>query len=374
MQTERGSALISVLLFVTVVSILAVPLFNSVLQDRIILEMENVKTQNHYAVESGLELIKATQPNSNSDLETAIEKVNNLNLSTVVDSDVVVDLESQSLVIKSEGNRQGTDIEARFGYRIGDVFTANLFVAAAYHNNKKNTLSISPSGKKFETNYYASNIDVFLADEVGDEVFEASMMDIVNDYDPPVGGDEVCLGEAMVYEYIYCINNGDQSKEGSGVLTINGDVYIEDDLYLNGFEEVIINGNVYVEGDITFDYVRKVTIKGDLISFGGDISIRGPGSASGGSGIPHNTNTAIYKIEVTKRFVAYNAIGIFFPSNTIHVKVRSLAAGGLSSGNNNGIIGLHANNEDIDIFYDFEVEEEEITGTLWITHWDVQNR
>jgi hypothetical protein len=343
MRNERGSALLSVLIFAVVVAIISVPLFNSVLQDRLVLAMESEKTQNHYAIESVVEIIKARDTQSQEELSTLVNQLMNKNsfINIAVGSNVKVEATNQQIIIETKEDRKNTNLVGQFYYTNSDFFLANLFVTKKNSKTPSQNIGLTPNCPWCSTHTISNGLNYFFTD-VDDTQFDQQLNNLKATF--TASPDKKCLEKNVFdYSFINCTSSTSSAifeftpaQRNTKILKVTNDVFVNGDLYLEYLKEIEIVGDLIVYGNLTIRDVEKVKVHGRII-VKGTVEIKNPGGGNGGNGVV--------------------------------IDAKGIAAGGDGS-NYVNIIDIHAHGNS-NLFQSFLTNTSPSTGQLSIRGWEV---
>jgi len=285
-KNEDGYALIIVLALITVVTILMVPYLNTFFHDAQEVEIENIKNQNNYLLESAVEITKAIVEENNisdeEDLEEILELIE-LNSDSLFNESITTSIDVSSNIITYKTTtglfNSRADSEISFIY---DDFDTDIFDLYKIIISDETDPDKSIKGNKsFMSSFSPSDVYVISNDDFNDHIqkrltdFQEGFIESPQDqyYDQL----NVSLVEDFYLNSLWV--DGEAQFEGKGSnrpdLIINQDVFIAGDLQISKFNNIIINGDLVVyEGDLEFKNINKIEIGGSLI-VNGELKITG---------------------------------------------------------------------------------------------------
>ena len=263
-SSEKGYALIAVLAFIVIGSILSMPYLSTFLQDTREMQIETVKNQNNYLLESAVDITKAIVEANNimseDDLTSVMDNIE-LNSQDLFGKNILteVNTDNNSLFYKTTGSF----LSSRSDYEI--TITYQTYDKTIFKNNKIVVKDKDDPGSKIKGNNHF--MTSFLSQDilgVSSGLFDG----IVQDMYAVFAGSFTPTSQDLYYDIL------DENY--------NSNVYLNS-LWVDGYSKIrgnggskpdfTINTDFYSAGDLEFSSMGKIKIDGDLVVYNGSLDL-----------------------------------------------------------------------------------------------------
>lgn len=285
-KNENGYALIIVLALITVVTILMFSYLNTFYYDTRETEIENLKNQNNYLLESAVEITKAIVEENNINTEDDLEEIVDLielNSTSLFNERIITSINQGANIITYMTNtglfNSRADSKISFTYKDfdTDIFDLHKIIISDKTDPDKSI----KGNHSFRSSFSPSDVYI-ISDDLFNEYIQEKLIKFQEGF--------IVSSQDHYYDQLYLsleddfylnslLVNGEAELEGEGSnrpdLVINQDVYIAGDFQLSKFSKIIINGDLIVyNGDLDFNNIDMIEIGGNLI-VSGDVKITG---------------------------------------------------------------------------------------------------
>ncbi|OEF98052.1 hypothetical protein BHF71_03255 [Vulcanibacillus modesticaldus] len=276
LSNEKGYALIMVLAFIVIATIFTVPYLNTILHDTREMEIETLKNQNNYVLESAVEITKAIVEANNLQTEDQLEEVVK---QIGVNSETLFNIKLSSGIDKSKNRifyaTEGDFFNQRSNSQI--AITYRTFDITIFDNNKiiisskTNPEAQVDGNNNFKSSYQAQDI-IGISDTLFANLIFQKYSSFVIGYNENSYSKFDSLDEK--YDSNVTFTNlwveGPLKIKGKGKkrpnITVNGDAYIKGDMELNKLNNFTVLGDLVIyDGDLKIDKVNNINIGGNLI-------------------------------------------------------------------------------------------------------------